>query len=646
MVEGKASAIRRRRWLTPFGAVLTAGLLCAPAFADDAPTMTQLGQLSLEELANLQVTSVSRRPEPLSGAAAAIYVITADDIRRSGATSLPEALRLAPNLEVARINAFSYAITARGFNSPESGNKLLVLIDGRSIYSPLASTVFWQGMGVPVANIERIEVISGPGGTLYGANAVNGVINVITRASKDMQGLTVDAGAGSADRSGTVRYGGLLGDFGTYSAYMSGFNRSDTDRVSPADKTKDGFNGLQGGFRMDGSAGSETYGVQGDIYGNRVTDAFEKTWGGNILARWGHQFDDGNTLGVTAYWSKDDRDAPFLRDRLETYDLQVQDTLSMGDSHQIVWGGEYRLWNEGLFSADAFFFARPRGSVSVGNVFVQDEIAVMDNLKLTLGVKAEDNSLSGFDILPNARIAWQASPDILFWGAISRAVRTPSRIDRELQATGILIPAPQFESEKVTAYELGYRGQILPDLTLSVNGFYNQYRDLRSDQFTPTVILPIQLQNHLNATTYGVEIWGDYTISDWWRLRAGYNSLHKDLRLDAGANDFSFFQSAGQDPPYQAQLRSEMNIGSDWELDATVREVAHVERPGLGTSVILVPSYFEADLRIGWHILNSLEISLDGYNLLHNHHVEVNDTSSYPERAIQRSVFVNIRTTL
>jgi iron complex outermembrane recepter protein len=632
----------RPLWAT---AVVLAGAVFSPAWAQDAPSLSQLSQLSIEDLENVQVVSVSKRPEPLSGAAAAIYVISGDDIRRSGATNLPEALRLAPNLEVARINAFNYTITARGFNSPESSNKILVLIDGRSVYSPLASTVFWQGIDVPLADIDHIEVVSGPGGTLYGANAVNGVINIITRSSKDTQGLMVDAGAGTADRQATVRYGGELGDLGTYRVYLDGFNRSDTPRVLAADTARDGFDGLQGGFRMDGGAAQDSYTVQGDIYGNRVTDAYEKLWGDNLLARWGHQFDDGSDLSVMAYWDKDDRDAPALKDRLETYDLQAQDTISFGADHKVIWGGEYRVWQEALYSSDAFFFAQPRATVTVGNIFAQDEITLSDSLKFTLGLKAEDNSYSGLDLLPNGRLAWQAAPDTLFWAAISRAVRTPSRIDRELISPGVLIAAPNFESEKLTAYELGYRGRILPQVDLSVSTYYNNYTDLRTDGLTAGG-LPIQLQNNLRATTYGVEAWADYGVTDWWRLRAGFNTVHKDLHLVPGATDISIFQSAGQDPPYQAQLRSEMNISPDWEFNADLREVAHVERPFTPVTVILVPSYFEADARIGWRVMDSLEISIDGYNLLHGRHLEVYDPSSYDPHYIERSVFLNIRTGL
>ncbi len=652
---------RYRLWFWGCFVLFFAGLAVASqlalalvAEADEVgPSMTQLGQLSIEQLENVEITSVAKRPQPLSQAAAAVFVITAEDIRRSGATSLPEVLRLAPNLEVARINAFTYTISARGFNSPESSNKLLVLIDGRSVYSPLGGTIFWQGIDVPLADIERIEVISGPGGTLYGANAVNGVVNIITKSSAGTQGLLASMGAGSEDSGMYVRYGGALQGFATYRAYVKAFHRDDTDPVSALDMTQDSFSGAQAGFRLDGGVGRETFTVQGDLFGNRVKDSYEKLWGGDMLARWGHAFDDGSSLSVQAYWDKSDRDAVLLQDRLQTYDLQAQHTFSLGASQQIVWGGEFRVWREALFSQSPFHFLNPSATLTLGNAFAQDDIALSENLKLTVGTKAEYNSYSGLDVLPNVRVAWEPRKDTLFWAAISRAVRTPSRIDRELIAPGILIAAPHFGSEQLTAFEAGYRGEILSKVSLSVSGYYNDYNDLRSDQYAVPDIFPVQLQNHLNAKTYGVEVWGTYSPADWWRLRAGFNSFQRSLSLDPQATDLTETQTAGQDPPYQAQLRSEMNFGSDWELDLDLRNVAHVKTPALVSfvpqiyrTVAVTPSYTEADARVGWRFASGLELSLDGINLLHSRHLEFNDPSSYPPRSIQRSVFVTLKAAL
>jgi iron complex outermembrane receptor protein len=624
------------------GVVLCAAASLSAASAQQVDASGDFSSLSLEQLGNVEITSVSKRPEPLSGAAAAVFVITAEDIRRSGASSLPEVLRLAPNLEVARMNAFEYTITARGFNSTESANKLLVLIDGRSVYSPLASTVFWQNIDVPLSTIDRIEVVSGPGGTLYGANAVNGVISIITKNSAKTQGLLVSAGAGPDDQSATARYGASLGGNATLQVNLTTFNRANTDAFSASDTTKDDWQGTQGGFRFDDADGADTYLLEGNLYGNQSREYFyEKGWGENLTGNWTHAFEN-SSLNIAAYYDNTTRTEPVAKDETTTYDLSAQDTTSLGWGDSFVWGGEYRLWREAFYSDVAFAFAKPAATITLGNIFAQDELPIADNLKLTLGLKAEDNSYSGLDLLPNIRLAWQVSPDALIWAAASRAVRTPSKIDRELEDPGFLLPAPDFKSEKLTAYELGYRGELGGKVSLSASMFFNHYDDLRSDQYTPVTVVPIMLANGLAGNTYGAEAWGSVTLTDWWRLSAGANWLHKDFHLRPGFNDLAEGQSLGQDPDWQAQLKSQMNIASDWEADVMLRYVGRVTQDAEGTFIPLVPSYFEADARLGWHVTDTLELSLAGYNLLHGKHLEVNDPSTYPVRYIDRSFFVNL----
>ncbi|MGH6870397.1 MAG: TonB-dependent receptor plug domain-containing protein [Rhizomicrobium sp.] len=632
-------------WRAPAAAAFLSAIVLAAAGPARAQTVasTDYSQLSLEQLANVEITSVSKRPQPLSGAAAAVYVITSDDIRRSGANSLPEVLRLAPNLEVARINAFAYAITARGFNSPESGNKLLVLIDGRSVYSPLASTVFWQNLDVPLANIDRIEVVSGPGGTLYGANAVNGTINIITRNSADTQGLFLAAGTGPEDQATMVRYGTALWDGATVRVNVKTLNHDDTVPLSTADLSDDDWAGTQGGFRFDDKQGAETVSLEGNAYGSETRgDEIEKGWGSNLTGSWTHAFDGGSALNVTGYYDDARRSEPVAREHTVTYDIQAQHTTSLGWNDNFVWGGEYRQWDEEFNSFDIFGFAKPKTTITLGSLFGQDEVPLAPDLKLTLGLKAEDNSYSGLDLLPNIRLAWQQSDDTLLWAAVSRAVRTPSKIDRELEAPGILLPSPDFKSERLTAYELGYRGRLSSRLSLSVSLYYNRYNDLRSDAFVSGTTLPVILKNGVEGDTYGVEAWGTFELADWWRLSAGTDWLHKDLHLKPGATDISFGQSEGQDPAWQAQLRSEMNFGPDWEADVMLRAVGRVTRPFIAGPIELVPAYVDADARLGWRITDSLSLSLDGYNLLHPHHLEFNDPSTYPARDIERTFFVTL----
>jgi iron complex outermembrane receptor protein len=611
-----------------------------PLDAGRAQSVQELRNLSIEDLAEIEITSVSKRPEALSQAPAAVYVISSEDIRRSGARRLVEALRLAPNLEVARLNAFTYTVTARGFNSPESANKLLVLIDGRSVYSPLGSTVFWEAVDVDLDDVERIEVISGPGGTLYGANAVNGVINVITRSSGDTQGGLADLGGGNKEARGTLRYGGRLGSFGTWRVYGTGFAQDRTSPVLPGDQSTDTWHGGQAGFRADGSTGDDAFTLQGDLYNNQVDASVEKLWGGNVLGRWTRRLGAASTFALQAYYSDDVRWQPGLKDSLETYDLQAQHNLTVG-AHELVTGAEFRAWREGIFSAGPFLFPTPEATLYLGNVFGQDTIALRSDLKLTVGTKFEANTFSGLDVLPNVRLGWQAAQNAFLWSAVSRAVRTPSRIDRELQAAGFLAPSPGFRSEKLTAFELGFRAQPLPRATMSASAYYDLYDDIRTDEFTAGG-LPIVLGNGIEGDTYGIEIWGSYDVLDWWRLKPGFNWLHKNLHLKPGHNDFSQFQAAGQDPAYQAQLRSEMNVSETVELDAALRLVGPVSRPPLASE--LVSSYVEADARIGWHVTRAVELSLDGSNLLHSRHIEAFDPSTTAPRYISRTVFARLRT--
>ena len=635
-------------------AVLAAGLWGGQAAAapqePPARSIEELQSLSIEDLARLEVTSVAKHPQALSDAAAAIYVITAEDIRRSGAASLPEALRLAPNLEVARLNAFSYAITARGMNSAESSNKLLVLIDGRSVYEPIGSGVLWQQVDVPLATIERIEVISGPGGVLWGANAVNGVINIISKSAHDTQGAFVEAVSGDRERDLTLRYGGALGASADYRLTLMGFDRDGLQRY-PHDSTQDGFRGARGSLQIDGRAGDANYQVSSAIYDNHIVAAganFANTGGGDfsgghLQGRLTWQGAGGSDFEVQAYFARDDRTGAFLKELRDTYNVQAQQAVKLG-VHQVVWGGEYRLWLEDFKSTGFFRFAKPRAEIGLGALFVQDEWALNPKLDLTLGVKLEDNNYSGLDWMPNVRLAWRPDADRLVWAAISRAVRTPNPTEREQEAPGFLAPSPDFSSETLWAYELGYRAKLTSRASLSAQVYYNHYDDLRVEDWTYKAgvpVLPFVLRNGAEGDTYGIEAWGAYDVAPWWRLKGGFNALHKHFEVKPGHQDFTDLQVAGADPDYQAQLRSEMKLGQKLELDLALRRVGDVTRTG--TVGVLVPAYTEADARIGWRIGERLELSLDGFNLLNDHHLELDDRLSVARRTIPRSVFANLR---
>ena len=594
-----------------------------------------LGRLSIDDLANLPVTSVSKRPELLSDTPAAIYVITASDIRRLGVTTLPEVLRLAPNLEVAKINAYSWSITARGFNSPETANKLLVLVDGRSVYEPIGSGVLWQQVNVPLDNIDRIEVVSGPGGTLWGANAVNGVINIVTKDASAARGFDLRLAGSRFRQTATVQYGGTLGQHANYRVFAEGFTAGSTSAAVSGDVSDDAWHGGQGGFRIDGVHVSDSYTAKGDFYDNALSDGQTRFSGYDLSASWTKRLKGGASFAVETYVDHDQRYDPTLYETRDTFHIDAQHSMPIGRNQQFMWGGEFRYWRETFVSYNAFHFADPKTTISLGSIFAQDEIALRRTLKLILGLKAETNSYSGLDWLPNARLAWQVQPDSLLWGAISQAARTPNRIERELQADPFLLPSPDFQSEKLTAYEIGWKAQPSASASYSLSTFYNVYDDLRTDQY-PATIFPIVLENGGRGTTYGVEGWGKYQVTPDWRVSAGFNLLHKRFELKPGRNDLTNLGVGGQDPNYQAQLRSEWNVTDRIDLDVGLRTIGKV-------TTAPVPAYTEANLHIGWRVTNSVEVALNGNNLLHKRHLEVWDPSTTAPRYVGRSILLSLR---
>ncbi len=590
-------------------AAAVALVLAGPLGTAQAQSVEELRGLSLEDLAGVEITSVSRRPQPLSEAAAAVFVITSEDIRRSGAVSLPEVLRLAPNLEVARINAQAYAISARGFNSFQAANKLLVMIDGRSVYSLLHGGVFWDQQQVMLEDIERIEVISGPGGTLWGANAVNGVINIITKRAAATAGGLVSPYLGSHDSGVGARYGGALGDLGAWRAYGLGFRRGDTTGPDGHDAGDD-WGGRQAGFRIDlgnpGNGGT----LQGDLFDNSI-DAGGSNSGGNLLGRWQHQLSERSAVELQAYFDYVDRDAEGVSDWARTFDVQAQHNLAWSERHQLVWGGGYRqVEDEFENDLNPFVLEHPHDTIRLGNLFVQDTIALQDDLSLILGIKTEYSSYTEFDYLPNARLAWQVSDTTLLWAAVSRAVRTPSRIDRELTAPGVLAPGSDFDAEELIAYEVGYRGRPSAATSLSVSLYLHDYDNLRVLAVSDSGLLVFD--NAMKGYVYGVEAWGDRKVADWWRLSAGVNLLDKDLDLQEGALETALDQHQGNDPSYQLQLRSHMDLSQHLQLDLALRAVDDLPDPS-------VPDYLAADARLGWRVNQDLELYLAGFNLFGDH---------------------------
>ncbi|TAL03891.1 MAG: TonB-dependent receptor [Rhodospirillaceae bacterium] len=610
------------------------------ADADGLNSVAEISALSIEELGNIQVSSVSKTAQPLSTAPAAIYVITQDDIARSGATRIPEMLRLAPNLDVAAAGSSAYAISARGFNGTLA-NKLLVLIDGRSVYTPLYGGVYWDMQDVMPEDIDRIEVISGPGATLWGANAVNGVINITTKKSSDTQGGILTLGAGNLERSASLQYGGSLSDDASYRVYAKGYEHQST--ITAAGKNShDGWRVPQGGFRFDWSPENDLITVQGDIYRASedqpaASDQIES--GHNLTTRWEHHFASGSVVQIQAYYDRAQRFDNNGGFALDTYDVDVQHSFKFGTWNDIVWGGGYRVNHDQIRNAVAFQIQPDTRTLSLGNAFVQDSIALAKSLKLTVGLKLEDEEFTGLEALPSARVSWQVNDKALIWSAVSRAVRAPTRFDRDvvekLGPIVFLMGGADFQPETLMAYELGTRVEASSRLSFSISTFYNVYDSLRSIEANPvTHFLPLVWGNLMAGKVYGMEAWASYQINNWWRVSGGFNVQHENLGFKPGSSGLGGIQQAGNDPDHQISLRSSMKITDDILFDADVRYVSALPNP-------VVPAYVELNGRLGWKPTKYMEISISGNNLLHRYYREFNGGPTAVEMA--RSVFVETR---
>ena len=627
------------------------------------PSVGELKKMTLEQLVNLDVTSVSRQPEPYGEAPAAIVVITGDEIRRSGASSLPEALRLADNLEVAQVSSSGWDISARGFNSSVS-DKLLVLIDGRCVYTPLFAGVIWGKQDYLLADIDRIEVISGPGGTLWGANAVNGVINITSKSAKDTQGLYLEAGGGSwlQDLAG-MRYGGALAADVHYRVYGKYFDRA-SQSFADGTNAMDPWNYGQGGFRLDaGEKGHDQATFQGDLYtgdthvvpgGEGMPAAQGTQAGGNLLGRWVHTFADDSDVTLQLYYDRTHLEAPFqasgavpagtLVDDMDTFDMDLQARVPLADWNHVIGGLGHRYTHDEDQYAPVVAFIPNVLDRNLFSAFVQDEIKPFPGFSFILGSKIEHNDYTGYEFEPNGRIRLDLASQQMVWAAVSRAVRAPSRYDRDLAepspAYGVFLGAnTTFQSETVVAYELGYRAQWGGDISTSLSTFFNQYDNLRGLALTPVLVLPLYFTNSLAGQTGGLELTTDYQAASWWRLHLGYDLLLENLWVKAGQLDLSQGLAETADPRNQVFLRSSIDLSGGVELDAHFRWIDSVNNSSLGASTLgVLPSYAELDLRLGWHVTRELEISAVGQNLLQDHHVEagVPDTS---QESIARSVY-------
>lgn len=597
----------------------------------------RLKGMSLSELLDEHVTTVSKTSELWSHAPAAVFVVTGEDIRRSGATSLPEALRLAPNLAVAQVNSREWAVSARGFNNTLA-NKLLVMIDGRTIYTPLYAGVFWDAQHVLLEDVERIEVVSGPGGALWGANAVNGVINVITRSSKDTHGTYVTGGGGSFLQDfGALRYGAAASSNLSYRVYVQRFDRG-ASRLVDGRSARDRWDLTQGGFRTDWDVSPlSLITLQGDFYGSTQSrpNAPTSLDGQNVLGRWTRTFSSDSELQVQAYFDRTWRDLPgtFTED-LKTYDFELQHRIRLGERQAFVAGVGYRLMLDRIRNSRALAFLPPARDLQLASVFLQDEVEVIpERLNATLGARLDHNAFSGFEIQPSVRLSITPNDRNTVWAAVSRAVRTPSRIDRDYYTPTPPVPpgtprlsgGPGFQAEDLLSLELGYRIRPTDRIQISLSPYYNFYNDLRSvDLMGPQNYV---LGNHYRGELWGGELTIKHQLTDNWRVQGGYNFLHKNLWPD-GSPGVNASIREGNDPEHQFSFQSILNLWKGFELDATGRYVDNLRNPQVG-------DYFSFDVRFAWNY-GRMEISVVGQNLYDSKHAE------FGSQQIPRSVYGRI----
>lgn len=631
--------------------LLAAAMAIAPARAAPAEdAVRDLARMSLEELASVEVMSVARTPQALSDAPASVYVITREEILRTGVRSIPEALRLAPNLQVRQLNASEYEISARGLGGAPDlqnfPNKILILIDGRSVYSPLFSGVYYDAQDVFMDDIERIEVVSGPGGTLWGANAMHGVINIITRAAAETVGGRVRAAAGNREQGLGARYGGKLDDRGHYRVYAKTFSRG-AERLDDGRSAGDDWRKVQAGFRIDlERGGNQALTFQGDAWTARQDQAGAGHLdfsGVNALGRWSRTGRRSETQ-VQAYVDRTERSAPGdgVAFDLNTFDVEFQQLLRLGRSHSLVWGAGHRLHRYDIANSPALAFQPPRRSLQLSHAYAQDTIALARALKLALGLKLEDNPYSGRILLPDASLSWSPRTEVLVWGRVARGIRSPTPFDVDVTETVdgmlFLVGNPRFREEDVTAWEIGYRGQPSDSVSYSITAFFHDYDELRTIEIDPDTLLPLRWGNSMEGESWGFEGWANLQLTDWWRLSPGFRTLKK--RLDFTADSTSPLlglgvEQAGNDPDWEAMLKSSMDVGCCLSFDAVLRRVDELPDPQLS-------DYYELTARLGWRISDVLELSVTGLNLLRSDHREYPDPNGL---RIRRSVFAEARWT-
>jgi iron complex outermembrane receptor protein len=604
-----------------------------------------VADLSLEDLVNLKVTSVSKKEEKLDDAAAAIFVLSNDDLRRSGATTVPDALRLVPGLQVAAIDSGNWAVSARGFNS-QFANKLLVMIDGRSVYSPLFSGVYWDAQQVFLDDVDRIEVIRGPGATVWGANAVNGVINILSKSARDTQGDLLYGGGGDEHLAlGGARYGGKISEDTYYRIYDT-YQLNDDFQLANGQSANDSWD-LQ-------KAGDGQLTWLGNGYVGNLADGTGDLNGFNTLGRWTQRISDRSSYEVQAYFDHTYRNDALAQVALDSADLSWQHTFGLGERNDVIWGLGYRFTDSHLHKANspAITILDHDLSLNLFSAFIQDEFKIIpDKLTFTLGTKMEHNDFTGFEVQPSARLMFKPAENQTIWAAVSRAVRTPSESENSVETFalgapvvgpggGLYVPTfvgnTQLKSEVLLAYELGYRIKPSHRVSVDVATFYNDYSRLAGQvpgAFIPGVpvgTLQIEPENSLRGQSYGGEAVVMFAATDFWRLTASYSLLMMHVQGETAANASADELNA---PTHQVVLRSSLDVTRHASLDAQLRYVDNVQA---------VPAYVTADVRLSYRPTPNLELSIVGQNLLDNSHPEQASLVGAPTAEVPRGFYGKI----
>lgn len=629
--------------------------------AVNAEHLNNLKTLSLEQLSQTTIELASKKEQNINEVASAAYVITQEDIRRSGATSLPELFRGIPGFNVAQVDGNKWAVSSRGFNKLFS-NKMLVMIDGRSIYDPLFSGVYWADYDLILPDIKKIEVIRGPGATLWGSNAVNGVINIITKSTKDTRGLLVQAGSGSYENGiASVRYGGELSDDLTYRVYAKYINREDYvdfNNNDAADETEM----ARGGFRIDWQPSQhDQVNFQGEVFGGEQGQSINISQlssipieeqliskGGFLQSDWVHQINSQQEVKLGMYYSHLYKDETLLRQKRDILNLDLQHQINIIDDVDITWGLGYRFVTDSLQDKQSLFFSPNQRDTHLLSTFIQTDLNFFDEfLNISLGSKLEHNDFSGFELQPSVRALLNLSKHHKLWGAVSRAVRTPSRADHDLNINIALSPRANlnllgndnFDSEDLLAYEMGFRFIPNSNFKLDISGFYNQYKHLVSNERqTPSfsngkLTIPVLLQNKAKGETYGIELASQWQLHKDWRVQSSYTWLKMDIRGQQ-SNDPNLDDPEGESPQHQFSLHSFLNLPFNAEFDAHWYYVDNL-------SERQTAAYHRLDLRIGWHPVEKLELSFAARNLLDPKHPEtsVMDDGGIMASQIERSFY-------